>query len=104
LKKKIIAHVASPPPSARRVPINITAMADNIMAHKWGQGESERDCDRGSIDEGYVRLSYKLYFFSKQIVFFSHNKSANNTFSHGFSAKRTWPKQVYHHGPASRIV
>ena len=29
-----------------------------------------------------VRLAYKSYFFSKQIVFFSHNKSANGTFSH----------------------
>jgi hypothetical protein len=27
--------------------------------------------------------------FSAGTVFFSHNKSANSTFSHGFSAKRT---------------
>ena len=35
-----------------------------------------------------VRLAYKLYFFSQRIVFFSHNKSANDTFSYGLSAKR----------------
>jgi hypothetical protein len=34
-------------------------------------------------------MSYKPYFFSHRTVFFSHNKSANSTFSHGFSAKRT---------------
>jgi hypothetical protein len=28
-------------------------------------------------------------FFSVGTVFFSHNKSANSTFSYGFSAKRT---------------
>ena len=31
----------------------------------------------------------KLYFFSQQIIFLSHNKSANSTFSHGLSAKWT---------------
>ena len=35
-----------------------------------------------------VRLAYKPYFFSQRTVFFSHNKSANSTFSHGLSAKR----------------
>ena len=34
-----------------------------------------------------VRLAYKPYFFSQQTIFFSHNKSANSTFSHGLSAK-----------------
>ena len=38
----------------------------------------------------HVRLAYKPYFFSQRIVFFSHNKSANNTFGHGLSTKRTW--------------
>jgi hypothetical protein len=33
-------------------------------------------------------FAYKLYFFSQRTVFFSHNKSANSTFSHGFSAKQ----------------
>jgi hypothetical protein len=37
----------------------------------------------------HVRLSYKSYFFSEQTMFFSHNKLANNTFSHDLSAKRT---------------
>ena len=37
-----------------------------------------------------VRLAYKPYFFSQQTIFFSHNKLANSTFIHGFSAKRTW--------------
>ena len=41
---------------------------------------------------GPVRLSYESYYFSERTVFFSHDKSANNTFRHGFSAKRTWPK------------
>ena len=36
-----------------------------------------------------VHLAYKPYFFSQRTVFFSHNKSANSTFSHGLSAKRT---------------
>ena len=36
-----------------------------------------------------VRLTYKPYFFNRRTVFFSHNKSANSTFSHGLSAKRT---------------
>jgi len=35
-----------------------------------------------------VRSAYKPYFFSLQVIFFSHNKSANSTFSHGLSAKR----------------
>ena len=45
----------------------------------------------GQLSEGYrpVRLAYKLYFFSQRTVFFSHNKSANNTFSHCLSIKRT---------------
>jgi len=34
-------------------------------------------------------LAYKPYFFSQRILFFSYNKSANGTFSHGLSAKRT---------------
>jgi hypothetical protein len=36
---------------------------------------------------GPVRLSYKPYFFNQRTIFFSHNKSANNTFSHDFSTK-----------------
>jgi len=40
---------------------------------------------------GPVRLSYEPYYFSERTVFFSHNKSANSTFSHGFSAKQTEP-------------
>ena len=36
-----------------------------------------------------VRLAYKPYFFGQQTLFFSHNKSANNTFSHGLSVNRT---------------
>ena len=40
---------------------------------------------------GPVRLAYQPYFFNEVTVFSSHNKSANNTFSHGFSAKRTRP-------------
>ena len=39
----------------------------------------------------HVRSSYEPYFFNKEITFFSHNKSANNTFSYGFSVKRTGP-------------
>jgi len=33
-------------------------------------------------------LAYKPYFFSQQIIFFSHTKSANSTFSHDLSAKQ----------------
>ena len=51
-----------------------------------------------STDRCPVRLAYKSYFFSQRTIFFSHNKSANSTFSHGLSAKRTGqtalPQQV----------
>ena len=33
-------------------------------------------------------LAYKPYFFSQRIIFFSHNKSANSTFSHDLSVKQ----------------
>jgi hypothetical protein len=36
-----------------------------------------------------VRLSYKQYFFSQRTLFLSHNKLANDTFSHNLSAKQT---------------
>ena len=36
-----------------------------------------------------VCLAYKPYFFSQRTIFFSHNKSANSTFSHGLSTKQT---------------
>ena len=36
----------------------------------------------------WAYLAYKLYFFSQRIVFFSHTKSANSTFSHSLSAKQ----------------
>jgi len=36
-----------------------------------------------------VRSAYKPYFFSQRTIFLFHNKSANSTFSHGLSAKRT---------------
>jgi hypothetical protein len=36
---------------------------------------------------------YKPYFFNERTMFFSHNKSANSTFSHNLSAKRTDGKQ-----------
>ena len=41
------------------------------------------------VDKRPVRLVYKPYFFSQRTIFFSHNKSANGTFSYGLSAKRT---------------
>ena len=44
----------------------------------------------------HVRLAYKPYFFSQRIIFFSHNKSANSTFSHDLSAKRTGQKAICH--------
>jgi len=37
---------------------------------------------------GSIRLSHELYYFNERILFLSHNKSVNNTFGHGFSAKR----------------
>ena len=33
-------------------------------------------------------FAYKPYFFSQRTIFFSHTKSANNTFSNGLSAKQ----------------
>ena len=50
--------------------------------HKWSYAEK---CS----DYRPVRLAYKPYFSSKRIIFFSHNKSTNSTFSHSLSAKRT---------------
>ena len=37
----------------------------------------------------HVRLAYKPFFFSQRTIFFSHNKSANSTFSLGLPAERT---------------
>jgi hypothetical protein len=36
-----------------------------------------------------VRLNLLVELVCHSTIFFSHNKSANNTFCHGFSAKRT---------------
>jgi hypothetical protein len=36
----------------------------------------------------HVRLFYKPYFFYQPTIFFSHNKSANSTFTHDFSDQR----------------
>jgi hypothetical protein len=52
---------------------------------------------------GHVCLSYKSYFFSKRIVFSSHHKSANSTFSHDLSAKRTGPMCSYSKLSRSRV-
>ena len=38
-----------------------------------------------SHNQNIVRLSYKPYFFCQPTVFFSHDKSENSIFSHGFS-------------------
>jgi len=35
-----------------------------------------------------IRWSYEPYYFSERTIFFSHNKLANSTFSHGLLAKR----------------
>ena len=56
----------------------------------------ERECSSRTHDwkniYGPVRLSYEPYYFSERTMFFTYNKSANNTFSHDFSAKRTGPQ------------
>ena len=36
----------------------------------------------------WAYLVYKPYFFNQRILFFSHTKSANSTFSHDLSAKQ----------------
>ena len=51
----------------------------------------QMDTSKEEVDHCPVRLAYKPYFFSQRTVFFSHNKSVNNTFSHDLSAKRTGP-------------
>jgi hypothetical protein len=43
-------------------------------------------------DKQPVRLSFQPLIFSQPEVFFSHNKSVNNTFNRLFSAKRKKPK------------
>ena len=50
----------------------------------------QMDTSKEEVDHCPIRLAYKSYFFSQRTIFFSHNKSANSTFSHGLSAKRTW--------------
>jgi hypothetical protein len=51
---------------------------------------SSKGAELGAKDINHpVRLSYKPYFFQPSNIVFSHNKSANSTFSHGFLAKRT---------------
>ena len=62
-------------------------------------------------DNRPVRLAYKQYFFSQRTIFFSHNKSTNNTFRHDLSAERTghqqwtssmsWLEQAYRWMPES---
>jgi hypothetical protein len=36
-----------------------------------------------------IRLNLSVWLISHGMVFFSHNKSTNGTFSHGLSAKQT---------------
>jgi hypothetical protein len=43
-----------------------------------------------TIDQRPVRLSLSAKSASHSTVFFSHNKSTNNTFSHDLSVKQTW--------------
>ena len=52
----------------------------------------------GSGNLQIVRLSSKPYFFCQPAIFFSHNKSANNTFSHDFSEQRTEIAHLLHYG------
>jgi len=40
-------------------------------------------------------LAYKPYFFSKQIIIFSHTKSTNGTFSHNLSTKQDQTNKAY---------
>ena len=40
-------------------------------------------------------LSYKSYFFSQRIVFFSHTKSVNNIFNHVLSAKQVQTNRAF---------
>jgi hypothetical protein len=49
---------------------------------------------RNNSYSGPVRLSYKSVLFQPRTIFFFHNRSTNNIFSHGFSAKRTRPHQL----------
>jgi len=44
----------------------------------------------------WVCFSYKPYFFSQRIIFFSHTKSVNSTFSHGLSAKQAQVNMMNH--------
>ena len=59
------------------------------------------NCTRAHIYRP-VRLSYKPYFFSQRTIFFSHNKSANNTFSHGLSVKRRCIRLAWARGMLGR--
>ena len=56
----------------------------------WAPIPSPQPCNAmllKSILFTWTCLAYKPYFFSQRIIFFSHTKSVNNTFSHGLSAK-----------------
>jgi len=54
----------------------------DLEPHQTSEGRSASEWAREKSDHFcHVRLAYKSYFFSQRTVFFSHNKSANNTVS-----------------------
>jgi hypothetical protein len=72
-------------PCANRLQYSCSTCAVPCLCERIGRVHDEIDNLR------HVHLSYKLYFFSQRTGFFSHNKSANSSFSHDFSVRRTRP-------------
>jgi len=63
----------------------LLVVVDDIPINSGEHMVSSMNSENEQATRELVRLSYKPYFFYQLAVLFSHNKSANITFSHGFS-------------------
>ena len=55
--------------------------------NKFKKKEEERSCWTPDASFRTIRLSDEPYYFNERKMFFSYNKSVNNTFSHAFFSK-----------------
>jgi hypothetical protein len=65
-------------------PLNFSPGLDSATRVSFDHGAGK---NYDTLEKTPGRLSYKPYFFSQRTVFFSHNKSATDTFSYDFSTK-----------------
>jgi hypothetical protein len=66
-----------------------TAKEEPLAMHLWLSLQSLSLSIGREACSVRLSLSFQPLIFSQSIIFFSHNKPANSTFSHLFSAKRT---------------